>query len=97
LTREQVDHLNKNSTNPPPVGHYRPDVRSIYVKERSIMIPKEHKSSPVKKEKKTVICEHLKKNLDPVSRVRASSQMSAHKEPQPEGEPEDQGEDGEVV
>jgi hypothetical protein len=61
------------------------------------MIPKEHKSSPVKKEKKTVICEHLKKNLDPVSRVRASSQMSAHKEPQPEGEPEDQGEDGEVV
>jgi hypothetical protein len=45
-----VDIVNASKTNPPPVGHYRPDIGSIYVKERSIFISNEHKK-PEKKKK----------------------------------------------
>lgn len=65
ISREQVDIINANRTNPPPVGHYRPDVGSIYVKERSIFIPDEHIIIEKKKKQKP-LCEHLKKNLNPV-------------------------------
>jgi hypothetical protein len=71
-SREKVNHIYSNKTNPPAVGHYRPDLGAIYVKEKAIMIMQEHKS-PERKKKKVVICDHLKKNLDPISKTRPES------------------------